>query len=113
MSLKLYTKVLPELLIQVYPSLSDSERVCIFADLVSFYGRDSSARLQETNQLLKLVLTTTRPENLAEAIIQTCKEEHRVRALIENWSFCSFNEPTFTSLVLLFASKHATFEVVK
>lgn len=113
LSLELFTDSLPEILSSIYPVLSNAEKLMVFADLVRFYSSDDSGNFMTTKELLDIVLKQTDKEFLKEAIRQICVNESLVKALMDNYRYCSFGDPGFTALLFLFTSKHGKLTLAK
>lgn len=113
LTLELYTESLPDILCNVYPTLTEAEKMMVFADLVKFYSKDDTGAILSTKELLNVVLSGLDKSFLKEAIGQLSSNEAFVKALMDNYKYCSYGDPGFTTLLFLFTSKYGKFDIAK
>lgn len=95
------------------PHLTEVERSIIFFEAVDFYAKDASGTVLECGPLLESVINSLSPKSLADAIRIISADSNKVRALSDNYKYCSYGDKHFTNLVFLFTSRHANPNCIK
>ena len=83
-------------------------RMMIFYEVMLFYSTETAGRIIDTAELVDKLIKTMGNKEIVEAVWAYSRDESRVKALIENYRYCSYGDKHFTSLLFLFTSKHST-----
>ena len=113
LSLEFYVDTLPPLLMNSFSFMVAAEWLIVFNDIIEFYSKETSGRIIETSELLFSFLKRVSKLTLKEGIRQVSKDQARLKALCDNYNYCSFGDSAFTSLIFIFTSKYCKFDLVK
>ena len=112
-TLKHHSKHLQNAYKVLLPHLTEVERTILFFEAVDFYAKDASGTVLECGPLLESIISSLSPSVLSEAIRVISKDTNKVRALSENYKYCSYGDKHFTNLLFMFTSLHASPDCIK